>query len=407
MILDLYAGPGGWDTAAGRIGLARVAGIELDAAACQTRAAAGHHTVRADVSRFPVDALSGRVTGLIASPPCTTFSAAGKRAGAAVTDVLDASIRDAMEGGKTRAAHRREMAAMLHKSGWPKAGMPRGASHVKIARRYYLDKDDNVVRKNWIQTISAPAPMDVIWKAVRSASLVVEPARFIHACRPEWVALEQVPAVLPLWQVYADELGKLGYSVWCGTLNAADFGVPQVRERAILIASRCHAVQRPPATHYDPRRGMQLFGLPWVSMASALGWGMTDRPYFTLATAGGNRGGADEQVGGSGARRSLYAEPDAGRWVFERPATTVQGDPRIGRPGHKGRERGGESQFALGAVRVTVAEAATLQGFPPDYPWSGPTTRQHQQIGNAIPPPLAEHVLAEASGITRANEAAA
>ena len=122
-------------------------------------------------------------------------------------------------------------------------------------------------------------------------------------------------------------------------------------------------------------------------MADALGWGMTDRPYFKLATAGGNRGGADEQVGGSGARRSLYAERDAGRWVFERPATTVQGDPRIGRPGHKDRDKG-EAQFQLGAVRVTVAEAAALQSFPPGYPWQGTATRQHQQVGKQSLPSL-------------------
>ena len=124
-------------------------------------------------------------------------------------------------------------------------------------------------------------------------------------------------------------------------------------------------------------------------MADALGWGMTDRPYFTLATAGGNRGGADEQVGGSGARKSLYAERDSGRWVFERPATTVLADPRLGRPGHKGRERGGEAHFAVGSVRLKPWEAAVLQSFPRDYPFSGAATKAHQQIGNAVPPLLA------------------
>jgi DNA (cytosine-5)-methyltransferase 1 len=272
---------------------------------------------------------------------------------------------------------------------------------------------------------------------VRSASLVVEPARFIWECRPEWVAMEQVREVLPLWEVYAEELRRLGYSAWCGVLNAADYGVPQVRHRAILIASRGHAVERPAATHYDPRKGMQLFGQPWVTMAEALGWGMSDRPYFTLATAGGSRGGADEQVGGSGARRSLYAEKDAGRWVLhtnrdqqpdgsrqtadpysapapaftakaggqwivKRPATTVQCDPRLFAP-HAGSK--GEHQSA-DAIRLTPQEAALLQSFAADYPWQGTVTKQFQQIGNAVPPLLAEHVLAMAAGIARAEAAA-
>ena len=107
---------------------------------------------------------------------------------------------------------------------------------------------------------------------------MAEPARFIAASRPEWVALEQVPAVLPLWQVYAAELRRMGYSAWCGKLNAADYGVPQTRERAILIAPGCAGCRRPEPTHYDPRKGMQLWGTPWVSMADALGWGATGRP---------------------------------------------------------------------------------------------------------------------------------
>ena len=84
--------------------------------------------------------------------------------------------------------------------------------------------------------------------------------------------------MLPLWQVYAAELRKMGYSAWCGKLNSADYGVPQTRERAILIASRVRRVSCPPPTHYDPRKGDQLFGERWVSMAAALGWGATARP---------------------------------------------------------------------------------------------------------------------------------
>jgi len=436
--LDLFAGPGGWDEAARMLGIPRVAGIEMDAAACRTRAAAGHVTVRADVAAW--NGPWPPAAGLTASPPCGVFSAAGKRAGVALTGELADLIRDAFAGRKTRAAHRKRMAAVLRDAWWPSPKMTRAE---RMAR---------------------------IWAAVRSASLVAEPARFIRGCRPEWVALEQVPAVLPLWRVYAAELRALGYSAWTGELNAADYGVPQVRKRAILIASRVRRVERPAPTHYDARKGMQLWGDPWVSMAQALGWGATGRPAPTTTAGGASTGGAEpfghrdrdaleaEQAAGRWTLRTSFGIPSmaakngshemdpaarpahavttkakdwslhrsrgasVGRrdhpldepaptitgaggkpggnltWVRERPATSVLGDPRIGRPGHKGREPGEESHFAVDSVRITVEEAAVLQSFPPDYPWRGTKTAQFAQVGNAVPPLLALHILAMATG---------
>lgn len=438
--LDVFAGPGGWDEAA-RLLSVRPVGIELDAAACETRAAAGHRTVRADVSAFPLERLAGRIRGLAGSPPCTTFSAAGDGAGNAVTGQLAELVRYSFAGHDKRETHRQMIAAQLADSGW----------------RVDVPADDRAAK---------------IERAAVSAVLVAEPARFIAAGRPEWVALEQVPAVLPLWQVYAEELRARGYSTWCGKLNSADYGVPQTRERAILIASRVRKVSRPEPTHYDPRKGMQLWGTPWVSMAEALGWGATGRPAVSV-TAGGTATGGAEPFGHRG-RDALEAERDDGRWLLHtnrdqrpdgsrqtadprsapaltsksdgqwvmrrqvgtsfadghrdreshepaltvtgggsaagsgngaglewvqtRPATTVQGDPRIGRPGHKDRE-GGESQFEQDSVRISVTEAAILQSFRPDYPWQGTKTACFTQVGNAVPPLLALHVLAMATGI--------
>ena len=287
--------------------------------------------------------------------------------------------------------------------------------------------------------------------------------------------------MLPLWEAYAAELRAAGYSAWAGKLNAADYGVAQTRERAILIASRVRRVSRPEPTHYDSRKGDQLWGVPWISMAEALGWGATVRPAPTATAGGVARGGWEPFA--KGGREALTREQEAGRWVLHtnrdqrpdgsrqtadphsapaptlasksggqwvlrtsfgqpaagpkstgsgshgthemdpagrpahavttkakdcvltRPATTVQGDPRIGRPGHKDRDKG-EGQFAVDSVRITVQEAAVLQSFPAGYPWQGTKTKQFEQVGNAIPPLLAEHVLAMAAGISRIEAAA-
>lgn len=88
-------------------------------------------------------------------------------------------------------------------------------------------------------------------------------------------------------------------------------------------------------------------------------------------------------------------------WTLERPATTIQGDPRVWPPGHKlngddiaaGREDDYTRRDGQLAIRVTLDEAAILQSFPPDYPWQGNRTETFRQVGNAVPPLLALAIL--------------
>jgi len=89
------------------------------------------------------------------------------------------------------------------------------------------------------------------------------------------------------------------------------------------------------------------------------------------------------------------------QWTRKRPATTVVADPRISTPRayRKSKPRSGKawaSQFEE-AVRVSVVEAAVLQGFRPDYPWQGSRSRCFLQVGNAVCPPVARLVVEAAS----------
>lgn len=420
LVVDGFAGPGGWSEGLRMLGL-RDIGLEWDAAACGTRKAAGHLTIRVDVSSFVLGPLVGRVWGLIMSPPCTLFSDAGTRVGHLVLDVLAAGIRRLFRGEDCRKQVREQIyeAALA-------AQEQRNAKRAE-AKRWPREK------------VEAQARQDAF-----IASLVLEPARFLHALITgrkdgqglplEWAAFEQVPSVLPLWRVYAEELRRIGWSVWTGVLCAADYGVGQVRNRAVLIASAVRKVAPPEPTHSEYGGGEDLFGgytAPWRTMADTLGWGATDRPSPTVTSGGTKTGGAepfptngrkalmeaqergawvlhtnrDQRPDGTRQTANPYNRPaptltgkSGGQWVFKRPATTVQATNRVAPPGHRDRA-GGERQFGPDTIRISVAEAGLLQSFRADYPWQGGKNKGHEQAGNAVPPLLAAHVLSAATGI--------
>lgn len=94
-----------------------------------------------------------------------------------------------------------------------------------------------------------------------------------------------------------------------------------------------------------------------------------------------------------------------GQWCFTSPATTIAGDPRITARCHhdegsqganaKTTEQVREGDYeGTEPVKLTVGEALVLQSFDPDYPVQGSKTKQFEQIGNAVPPLLAAHLLA-------------
>jgi DNA (cytosine-5)-methyltransferase 1 len=345
-VLDLFAGPGGWSEGMRRhLGLTDI-GIEWDAAACRTRAAAGHHTVRADIAQLATAPMKGRIRSLIASPPCQAWSSAGKRHGLVDQPLVHQAVSDLARGQDTRA---RLLAACTD---------PRSL-------------------------------------------LAAEPMRYLRDLRPDDIAMEEVPAVLPLWRQYAEVLRGWGYSVWCGELLATDYGVPQTRSRAILIASRVRAVQPPEPTHAKHAREPGLFGPGqhrWVSMSEALGWpaGGIVNTRGDRKTQGGNEFPADApsqtlvKSSRSWLLRSGQSVGGEGRAVREldEPAVTITSRADLCKWVGDGEER-----------QLSIVEAAVLQSFPVDYPWQGTRTKQFEQVGNAVPPLLAAHVLAAAFGL--------
>lgn len=93
------------------------------------------------------------------------------------------------------------------------------------------------------------------------------------------------------------------------------------------------------------------------------------------------------------------AVPGDTSWSETRPSPTIVGSfapDVVASPGWR-KAGDGPRQSQPGSIRVTVQEAATLQTFPPDYPFQGPKGKQFEAVGNAIPPMLARAVLSRAA----------
>lgn len=336
---DLFAGAGGWDLAAAELGI-HARGVENMKEARATREAAGLTTIHDDVWTFQPD---GKAAGSIASPPCPPFSKAGKGNGLKVMPQILGAIEDGAHTSLTRL---------------------RGLG-------MYL-ADDRI-------------------------GLVLTPLHFALTGNYRWLAWEQVPGVLPIWEACAEVLREQGWSVWTGLVHSERHGVAQTRTRAKLLASLEHPVAAPEATHSryysrDPER-LDAGVKGWISMAEGIGWGLTRRPSPTI-TGGGTATGGAEPIAKIVDRWTT--RPD---WCYRRPATTIVGTFRpdvVAAPGYRTTV---SRQNAPDSVRITVAEAGMLQSFPADYPWQGAQGKQFLQAGNAVPVGMAFASLSAVIGV--------
>jgi DNA (cytosine-5)-methyltransferase 1 len=368
-VLELFAGPGGWAEGLRLAGFTGASiGLDNSRDACVTALRAGHARIECDVQTYPIAMFAPGLFGFIASPPCQSFSMAGKRGG-------------------------------------------------EMDRQHVMDLVD-------LHAIGRDAP-DVPWADERSR-LTAQPMRWIARLAPDWVAMEQVPGVIELWEHMAKRLVDLGYFTWTGIVHAEEFGVPQTRKRAVLLAARGFVPTAPVPTNQRYRRDGNYDGSPLpppVTMAQALGWGLPDRPAWTVTSGGTDTGGA-EVFGNARCRaqlaeivqRSNYAGSSAlGRTAAERgrterqldePSVTITGKvpqwdirrlpdpPALAAPAFEVPGDGPRvSDSGVLRARVSVAEAGVLQTFSADYPWTGNKGSQYQQAGNAVPPRLAAALL--------------
>lgn len=225
---------------------------------------------------------------------------------------------------------------------------------------------------------------------------------FLHVLdwvRPRAFILENVKGLA--YKVHAEALEtivlraeRLGYKVTTDVLNAADYGVPQIRERCFVVGSLEQAVVLPKPTHSsDPTSGLR----PWVTAGEVLAdldteENACDEGHF----AGGQHHNLLRQVP-PGDNYLFFTEKRGhpqprfkwrGRyWSFllklspDMPSWTIQA-----------RRSNNMGPFHWRNRILRIEEIKRLQTFPDSFDLAGTIEQQWRQVGNAVPPLLAAAV---------------
>ena len=251
--------------------------------------------------------------------------------------------------------------------------------------------------------------------------------RIVAGVMPKWVVMENVTGITSagnglVVKAIRSGLASLGYTMESRVLHAEEYGVPQQRRRIFFLGNRLGLPIRWPEPTHGP--GMK----PYVTVWNAIG----DLPHLLNGEAPEGpqryrsrpkseyqaclRGGATEVMNHAAPRlapinlRRMMHIREGGSWrdiPFELLPAGMKRARRCDHTKRYGRLRkDGLSSTILtkcdphwGAFihpeqdRVlTVREAARLQSFPDWFWFAGPRTKQYVQVGNAVPPLLANQV---------------
>ena len=354
-LIDVFAGCGGITEGFRRAGFNSVMAVEWDRSAAATYASNfGDHVECSDITKLPDDAFPSADV-VVGGPPCQGFSNLGRR------DPAD--------------------------------------------------------------------PRNLLWQ---------EYARVVRSVRPRVFVLENVPQFLKSdqFQLFVEwtRNGCLSeYELAAGILNAADYGVPQRRRRAIVIGAKRGQVTLPPSTHgqndqsmpwatvRDAFRGIPFetgpttlpgqklkSGIPGPFKVSELH--LSRRPQkislqrYDLVPPGGGRFDLPDYLLPDCWRNKPTGTVDVmGRMEWNRPSLTIRTEffkPEKGRYLHPQWDADDPTKRVNRSI--SHWEAARIQSFPDDFVWCGSKIEIAKQIGNAVPPLLAEavarHVAASIPG---------
>ena len=219
--------------------------------------------------------------------------------------------------------------------------------------------------------------------------LVFEFLRFVKVLKPKTIMLENVPGLATDRRMveFCARLEARGYSVVRTIVNAADYGVPQRRQRLLLLASRASEVTIPPAVakRTTVRDAIGMLPRPHTSSDPLHNLPENRAPHVReLIRRIPKNGGSRSALPDAQQRRCHQTTAGFydvyGRLAWDTVAPTITTgctNPSKGRFLHPAQDRA-----------LTLREAALLQSFPPSYYFSLERGKEHAaaMIGNALPP---------------------
>lgn len=235
-------------------------------------------------------------------------------------------------------------------------------------------------------------------------SLLDETHRFIEALQPEYIMIENVPGMQRIdgnkngpYNRFMDFISKQGYEHIAFIAKSEEYGVPQTRERLVLIASRLAPIKQPAKTH---GAGLKKFktvrdfieGYPALDAGSIC---KSDPVHVTASLnelnikrinntpEGGDRRNWPEHLINACHKNYSGHTDTYGRMSWDKLAPTLTtrcnsySNGRFGHPDTKQNRA------------ISIREAACLQTFPKEYQFIGAMGQMARQVGNAVPCELA------------------
>jgi len=230
-------------------------------------------------------------------------------------------------------------------------------------------------------------------------------AKVAAKLNPDFVIMENVPELLAkkYWgnfQEFKESMEEHGYNVRATIVNMAEYGVPQARFRALVVASKKKFLM--PKGFLDRKNYRTVRDAIGYLPPIEPGIFCENDPFHvtarhqkstvdTIASVPKNGGSRPQGVGPQCLDKVKGFSDVYGRLYWDRPSITITNyarNPASGRFSHPEQNRG-----------LSIREAALLQGFPSNFIFEGTFDEKFRQIGNAVPPRfsayLATHILGE------------